>query len=129
MNQRHPLQPATILVVEDNTAQLQMIDQVLRTAGFRVLLACCAEEAVKHWDREAATIDLVLADIVMPGLSGPELVREFRSIRPDLKAMIISGTDDPAALASIQAPGIPVFLAKPFNHRDLLRDVAKALAG
>lgn len=129
MNQPHPLQPATILVVEDNTAQLQMIDQVLRTAGFRVLLACCAEEAVKHWDREAATIDLVLADIVMPGLSGPELVGEFRSIRPGLRAIIISGSDDPAALESIKSIGASVFLAKPFNHRQLLRDVATALGG
>jgi two-component system cell cycle sensor histidine kinase/response regulator CckA len=124
-----PAQPATILVIEDNAPQLQMIDQVLRTAGYRILLASNGGEAAKHWDREAVSIDLVLADIAMPGLSGPELVREFRSIRPDLKAMIISGTDDPAALESIKTSGASVFLAKPFNHRDLLRDVAGALAG
>lgn len=129
MNQPHPLQSATILVIEDNTPQLHMIDQVLRTAGYRVLLACRAEEAAKHWDREAAAIDLVLADIVMPGLSGPELVHQFRSIRPDLKAMIISGADDPAALEIAESLRASVFLAKPFNHRQLLRDVATALGG
>lgn len=127
MNQRDRPSPATILVIEDNLPQLHMIDQVLRTAGYRVLLASDGHEAAKHWDREAAIIDLMLADIAIPGLSGPELAREFRSIRPDLKVMIISGSDDPAVLESIKGNGASVFLAKPFNHRQLLRDVANAL--
>ena len=110
-------------MIEDDRPQLEMIDQVLRTAGYRVLLAADCDGATKHWDREAATIDLVLADLGLPGLSGPELVREFRSIRPDLKAMIISGTDDPAALETLKIVGASLFLAKPFNHRQLLREL------
>lgn len=65
----------------------------------------------------------------MRGLSGPEVVREFRSIRPDLKAMMISGTDDPAALESIKGVEASVYLIKPFNQLQLPRDVAKAMFG
>src|SRR3954462_4958082 len=54
----------------------------------------------QHWERDCASIDLVLTDIAMPGLSGPKLVRELRSTRPAGKVMIVSGNDDPAALES-----------------------------
>ena len=119
--------PVTILLIDDEVSMRRMIDQVLRTAGYRVLMASDGREATAHWNRECTSIDLVLADIVMPGLSGPELVREFRSTRPDLKVMFISGTDDPAVLESANVPGATIFLAKPFNHRGLLAAVSKAL--
>src|SRR4051812_4131381 len=120
--------PVTILLIDDDVSMRRMMDQVLRTAGYRVLVASDGREAKEHWDRDYGFIDVILADIVMPGLSGPELVRGFRSTRPDLKVMFISGTDDPSALESAKIPGATIFLAKPFNHRGLLAAVSNALA-
>jgi two-component system cell cycle sensor histidine kinase/response regulator CckA len=62
-----------------------MIDQVLRTAGFRVLVAKDANEAAKIWKRESPIINLLLTDIVLPGVSGPEVARDFLLSRPGFK--------------------------------------------
>jgi two-component system, cell cycle sensor histidine kinase and response regulator CckA len=120
-------QPQTILLVDDEPSMRQMIDQVLRTAGFRVLVAREANEAAEIWSRKGPQIDLLLTDILLPGLSGPELAREFLSSRPDLKVLIISGSQEEIVLKAVELAGAKVFLAKPFNHRGLLEAVQDSL--
>ena len=106
----------------------QMIDQILRAAGFRLLVATDAKEAADIWSREAHQIDLLLTDILLPGLSGPELARAFRSSRPDLKVLVISGSQEEIVLDTVELAEAKFFLAKPFNHRGLLKAVQDSLA-
>ncbi len=123
---KQPEKP-TILLIEDDEPMRRMMDQVLRTAGYRVLVAADATEAAIHWKRESAAVDLLLTDILLEGLSGPEIAREFRATRPNIKVMVISGSHEPAALDTVELADAKVFLAKPFNHRSLLQAVNDAL--
>jgi CheY-like chemotaxis protein len=112
-----------ILVVEDEEDVRRVIERILDAAGYRVV---CAERGEIALELAAATVfDLVVTDVVMPGMSGPQLIARLRETRPGLRALFTSGyTDRPGAL-----PDDAVFLSKPFSRRSLLEHVAQVLAG
>ena len=118
----------TILVVEDDEAVRTMASTILRRAGYTVREASNGIEGL----RSSGTIalDLVLTDMVMPGLGGLDLVRALQRLRPGVPAIIMSGytTDNEAlsALANMEDPTIR-FLQKPFMPDTLLRACAAAL--
>jgi two-component system cell cycle sensor histidine kinase/response regulator CckA len=118
----------TILIIEDDEPLRVMLAQVLSAAGYRTFSAQDAGEASEIWERESASIDLLITDILMPGLSGPELVRHFHASRPDLRVVVISGSTEAVVLDIVELADAKVFLAKPFNHTALLTAVSQALA-
>ena len=117
---------ATILLVEDEMPLRRLLFQVLTAAGHAVLEAANGEEALALGERRSQPIDLLLTDVVMPGMSGPELVGRLRSVRPNLPVLYMSGYDrdliDQKTLET--AAG---FLPKPFGPRALLEGVDQLL--
>jgi two-component system, cell cycle sensor histidine kinase and response regulator CckA len=83
--------PATILVVDDDEALRALLCLILRRAGYLVLEAASGNEALQLAEIHAP--DLVVCDVVMPGLSGPETVRRLVVLRPGLRTLFISGYD------------------------------------
>jgi CheY-like chemotaxis protein len=117
----------TVLLVEDQDLLLGMMREVLEGAGYRVLEARNGEEALRLQARHEGEIDLLLTDLVMPGMGGAELARRFAAVRPGTRLMFISGyTDDAAARRGIQHPNT-AFLQKPFTTETLERKLREVL--
>ncbi|MBI4248860.1 MAG: response regulator [Elusimicrobia bacterium] len=113
--------------MEDDPVVFRPTMRSLRQSGYNVLGSCSGEEALEICRRCADKIDLVITDMVMPRISGRELVRRLSALRPELKALFISGYTDEAVLQSgALAPGTP-FLQKPFTPAVLARKVREVL--
>jgi DNA-binding NtrC family response regulator len=106
----------TILLVEDDDQVRAVARGILGKSGYHIIEASNAAEALLHSDRHPGTIHLLLSDVVMPQMSGPELARRLATVRPDMKVLCMSGyTDDSivrhgvleAHLAYIQKPITP----------------------
>ncbi|HEX6976074.1 MAG TPA: PAS domain S-box protein [Vicinamibacterales bacterium] len=115
---------AHIFVVEDESAVRELVTAVLMRAGYRVTVASNPAEALRISDEALASVDLLLSDVVMPGLRGPEMVRALRERRPDLRALFMTGYVDPARDSSAT---VGRFLLKPFQPAHLLERVAEEL--
>ena len=118
-------EPGTILVVEDETPLRNLISTVLSTAGHRVLVAGDGDHALALASAQTA-LDLVLTDMVMAGMSGPQLVARLHAARPGLPVVYMSGYDrELADQKSLE--GTASFLSKPFTPGTLLAKVAEIL--
>ena len=115
---------ATILVVEDDQMVLQLVVKVLKIAQFHVLSAENAEQALELAANLDTPIDLLLSDVNMPGMNGPDLGEALKKARPDLRVVLMSG---------MAAGGLLVlnhgwaFLTKPFVPTELVRMVRDVL--
>ncbi|MGC4070270.1 MAG: response regulator [Polyangiaceae bacterium] len=97
--------------------------------GYHVLLAGNGEEALTSWHEHQGTIHLVLTDVVMPKMSGKELVTKLVATHPTVKVLYMSGfTDDALGHHGVLEPGTP-FIAKPFTADQLKRKVRQVLDG
>jgi two-component system cell cycle sensor histidine kinase/response regulator CckA len=110
----------TVLVVEDEAALRSLIQLILSEAGYHVVTAADGEEALGLVSRGEAVIDLVLTDSIMPRVSGSELVRRLRVIRPETRVIQMTGYSDLAA-------GDDEVIAKPFESGMLLRRIRDML--
>jgi two-component system cell cycle sensor histidine kinase/response regulator CckA len=117
----------TILLVEDAEALGAMIQEILTGAGFSVLEFSDPQEALTRMAAHQGPLDLVLTDVVMPHMSGPELVRTVRETRPQAKALFMSGyTNEAIGRQGVLDPGTN-FIQKPFTAEALLRAVRAAI--
>jgi CheY-like chemotaxis protein len=116
----------TILVVDDEKGLRELAKRMLERQGYTVLIAGDAAEAFRLAD-DHPSIDLLLTDVVMPGLSGPEMTRQLLAGRPSLKVIYMSGyTDDAILEHDILKPGI-AFLNKPFTGQTLGNKIREVL--
>src|SRR5581483_3474769 len=115
----------TILVVEDNILVLKVVEAILRTAGFEVLVAGSAKKAMLLEVSFSGTIDLLLSDIVMPDMCGPDLAKAMKERRPNMRVMMMSGYADGALL--ILNYGWH-FIKKPFLPKALIQAVKDVLS-
>lgn len=118
----------TILLVEDEDTVRRVIERLLVKLGYDVLSARHAEEAIEIFDERDEELDLVLTDVVMPGLTGVEMAEVLKEKRPDMKFLFTSGYTSKELGGSPQAPPEP-FLPKPFSMDQLSQSVRKALEG
>jgi PAS domain S-box-containing protein len=118
---------STILVVEDEPAVRHFVTDVLKGSGYSVLEACNAEEALALSSKHSGPIDLLLTDMVMPGLDGRQLAIRMKTIHPEARALLVSGFS--RSLAAGDAPGPDVhFLPKPFSPSQLTHAVSQILS-
>jgi len=104
-----------VLVVEDDSAVRRLSERILRAAGFRVLSAASGGDALVVCEQEGDRIDLMLADVVMPRMSGPELARRVKAQWPHIKVLFMSGyTDDALGQHGVLGPEV-AFISKPFT--------------
>ena len=118
-------QGRTILLVEDDTDVRDIAREALERAGYTVLAAEDAEDAQQVEEGFTGTIDLLLTDVVMPGLGGPALAARLLARRPGMKVLYTTGyIDDDVAHHGVLQPGVAV-LEKPFTL-EALRDAVQA---
>jgi signal transduction histidine kinase/ActR/RegA family two-component response regulator len=118
-----------ILVVEDDDAVRRMTRQFLEIRGYTVIEAMSAANAIQFVESDDETIDLVLTDVVMPGMKGRELVERLAKLRPALRVLYMSAhTEDDAINIGILSPGT-AFIGKPFSPDELAGKVRDVLIG
>jgi two-component system cell cycle sensor histidine kinase/response regulator CckA len=117
-----------ILVAEDETAVRKLIQQMLERLGYRVTLAANGNDALALVTEKGMDPDLVITDVVMPGMSGKELIERLRNIRPGQRFLYMSGyTDNAIGHQDVLDPDTP-FLQKPFtNIREFAAKIEEAL--
>jgi two-component system cell cycle sensor histidine kinase/response regulator CckA len=120
----HKPVPKTILLAENEPLLLRLVHTILERAGFAVLSATTAEVAIRIEQDFRGTIDLLLTGVSMPRLSGPELAEQLKSLRPELRVMLMSS--DPAARTLAFNRGWH-FIEKPFLPSALLDRINSAL--
>ncbi len=120
------LGPETILLVEDEAFVRQAAAEALESAGYRLLIARSAAEALEAYRKCFRPVDLLLADVVMPGMTGHELADKFKGLSTGTRILLMSGYAEQMA-ACQPSPHAKKWLAKPFSIHTLLRTVREAL--
>jgi CheY-like chemotaxis protein len=117
----------TILLVEDADALRALIREMLEAAGYTVLEYADPQAALHRVTTLDAPVGLLLTDVVMPRLSGPDLARGVRTTRPEINVLFMSGySDEATGLQGALGPGTQ-FIQKPFTADALLAKVREAL--
>ncbi len=117
----------TILVVEDEPSVRTLVRDELRKLGYRVVEAKNGVEACLLATQQAGSLQLLLTDVVMPGMGGRELAQHLSVIKPDLRTLFMSGYMDDVGIMAGQEEGTSSFLQKPFTPEVLARAVRNLL--
>ena len=115
----------TILLVEDDKVVRTLAESILKARGYRVLAAENADGAIELWKN--GSIDLLITDIVMPGMNGVELAQHFTTLRSDLKILLLSGYAEQAIVEDTLADPSTPFMGKPFKVAEFLDKVREVL--
>ncbi len=121
-------QASTILLAEDEQGVRAFLELALTRAGHKVIATQSGPEAVAVGQRSAAPIDLLITDVVMPGLSGPEVANQLRRYHPGMRTLFLSGYASHTALPEHITTEPGAFLQKPFTADVLMAKVRERLA-
>jgi CheY-like chemotaxis protein len=117
----------TILIVEDEEEVRQLISKMLERQGYAILETSNGEEALLACGRCEGSIHLMLVDVIMPGMSGSELVKALKPLYPEIKILYMSGyTDDAIARHGVLEKGVN-YIQKPFTLEGLARKIREVL--
>ena len=117
----------TILVVEDNDAVRRIAREFLKMKGYMIIEAREATEAIQIMENREERIDLVITDVLMPGMKGRELIALLSGMRSDFKVLYMSAyTEDAAINIGVLSPGTE-FIEKPFSPEELTAKVHQVL--
>jgi len=114
-----------ILLAEDDDSLRGFLARALERAGYEVMACADGEEAAAVLDQEW---DLLLTDIVMPGMDGIEVARQAAALHPELRIMFITGFAAVALAAGSQAPAGAKVLSKPIHLREIVSEVERMIA-
>jgi CheY-like chemotaxis protein len=118
----------TILLVEDEDAVRSLVETILTADGYKILVASSPEQAMQICQSFAATIDVLLTDVVMPEMSGPELAEKLLGLRPGLRVVYMSGyAGEHLDEQGVRAEGASL-LQKPFTAAALEEKIRQALS-
>ena len=118
----------TVLVVEDEEDVRHLVRSVLRGQGYLVMEAYDGESALARCRSRTTAIDLILADVVLPGIDGREFVERALKLHPEAKVLFMSGYTSDAMLERGLADETLALLQKPFTGETLLDRVGEMLA-
>ena len=116
-----------ILVVEDNGPLRRLMMRILEGCGYAVVEAASGEQGLERFHEQASSVDLVIVDMVMPGLSGLDVAAEMERHRPGMNILYISGHASSVAMESIARRSPDRVLIKPFDAGDLIERVTHLL--
>jgi PAS domain S-box-containing protein len=119
----------TVLLVEDDEQVRAVAISILRKYGYQVISASDGDEAQRYCEAHPQRIDLLLTDVVMPGISGPELARRLQRIRPEMKVLCMSGYTDELGRARGEHDAEIAYLQKPFTAEALAARVRHVIDG
>jgi PAS domain S-box-containing protein len=114
----------TVLLVEDEESIMSVAQSMLESLGFEVIEACNGKEALEMYRKNAREIDMVLTDIGMPVMNGYTLIRELKTLSPQLPIIVSSGFGDTMVTSKIPKEAIAEMVSKPYNF-DHMREVLK----
>ncbi len=116
-----------LLVVEDDTALRNLFEKMLTIAGYQVTTAANGDEAVSFIEDKGLRPDVVVTDVIMPGMSGSILIDRLRNTIPDIKFLYMSGySDNTISYHGILKPGTP-FIQKPFNIKQIIEKIQEVI--
>ena len=118
-----PAVSGTVLLVEDEAPVRAFAARALRIKGLTVIEAGSADEALTALEDSSLYVDLIVTDVIMPGMDGPTWVRQARLTRPDTPVIFVSGYADEKFSESRKAIGNSTFLPKPFSLAQLTETV------
>ncbi len=118
-----------LLIVDDEPDILSLISLLLTESGFEIATANRAESAIELFNSLPRRPDLVLTDVVMPGMSGPMLIDRLGAVDPELRVLFMSGYDDRQVVQRYVVQQGYSLITKPFTHSGLQAAIQKALAG
>jgi len=121
------LTETTLLLVEDNAMVRRSIENTLRGMGYHVLAVDSGEHCLEIIRDPARRVDLLITDVVMPEMSGKELIERVHVMRPGVAVLFMSGYDRSTLASRKQSVMAEHFLQKPFDSEDLALAVRKAL--
>jgi len=119
----------TLLLVENEAAIRNLLQMALRKNGYTVLAAESGREALELVRVHAGPLDLLITDVMMPDMDGPELVRQLTTIRPETRTLFMSGYMDDALGEHGILPANVNFIQKPFSPRVIAQKVRDILDG
>lgn len=119
----------TLLFVDDEKGIVEVGSLILQRLGYKVIVAHSGEEAVEIYRQQPNQIDLVLVDMIMPGMSGSDTFNALRSINPDQKIILSSGYSVNDQARDIIERGCNGFIQKPFSIQDLSAKLRQVLDG
>jgi two-component system cell cycle sensor histidine kinase/response regulator CckA len=118
----------TILLVEDEQPVRELLQEVLKDLGYTVLAAPDGQAAITVSEAHTGPIALVLTDVIMPGMSGPDLVRRLEVLHPEANALYMSGYTDTAIVRLDVLDSGTALIQKPFTPADVAAKVREVLA-
>lgn len=120
-----------ILVVDDDPPVLKYVEKVISRLGCRVIAATSGTKALAAAQGADGPIDLLLTDVVMPGMNGPQLAESFKEIFPDAHVIFMSGSGNADILLKgyTEQHGAIEYLPKPFTPKELISILEEVLAG
>jgi CheY-like chemotaxis protein len=121
----HPRGTETILLAEDEELVRRVVVHILERAGYRTMAVSNGTEAIRRLKENGETVHLVLLDVVMPVLGGPETWESIRGLRDGLRVLFMSGYADDRYRG--QLPKDAELIEKPFRREELLRRVRRIL--
>ena len=116
-----------VLVIDDERVVRNVMENQLQDMGYSVLLACDGVEGVELFQKKHETIDLVILDMVMPGMSGRDAFNAIKSIDPDAKILLLSGFSRDSHMEDLMKQGALGFIQKPFRRAKLSKVLAKEI--
>ncbi|RPH83776.1 MAG: response regulator [Desulfobacteraceae bacterium] len=117
----------TILLVDDEAIIRDLGVDILEDRGYRVFPAAEGKEAVRIYREQAQEIDLVILDVMMPGIGGKETYRQLRAINPQIKVLLSSGYSTNGEVGEILKQGVSGFVQKPYREEELAAKVREVL--
>lgn len=118
----------TVLLVDDEPAMQAVTREILELHNYRVVVAGNGEKAVRRYLEQRSAIKVIVTDVEMPVMDGPELIRSLQVLDPDLKFVVVSGSQLDEKLAPLKALGIDEVIPKPCEPGKLLKALREALA-
>jgi CheY-like chemotaxis protein len=116
-----------VMILDDERVLVAVAEETLAQLGYEPVGFDSSVAALQAFRAEPKRFDLVLSDETMPGLTGTELAREIRQLRPDIPIILMSGYSGPQLSERAQAAGVIDVLRKPLVRRDIADPVARAL--
>ncbi len=117
----------TVLLVDDEETIVEVIEKALLLTGFKVLVARGGEEAVEVFKKNRERIDIVILDMIMPGMGGGKVFDSLRAIQPGVKVVLSSGYSIDGEASQIMARGCNGFIQKPFGIKELSQKIREVM--